>query len=64
MNRVRKSQLVIPPTRGPKKVDVPKTPAELVAAGADDDDVGLGRIPIQPVIKMSKNEAISNQKPN
>lgn len=42
MNKVRKSQLVIPPTRGPRKVAVPKTPAELVSAGADDEEDGLG----------------------
>lgn len=57
MNKVRKSQLVIPPTREPKKAAVPKTPAEPVAAGAKIDDVGLGWIAIQPVMKMSRNDA-------
>lgn len=58
MNKVRNSQFVIPPTRGPKKVVVPKTPAELVFVDTDDDELGLGWMAIQPVMKMSKNEAV------
>lgn len=49
---------MIPPTREPKKAVVPKAPAELVFVGTGDDEVGLGWMPIQPVMKMSKNEAV------
>ena len=61
MNKVRKSQPVIPPTRGPRKAAVPKTPAA-VSAGADDDGLDVGRIAIQLVMKLSRNEAALNQK--